>query len=522
MTSRRVDSKSSARIIEITHKPPGIGTKAKTMQLSLFSGVSESSLLTSVRSYFLLAPDVAFHLTDGSNIVTPLRTSSTAVPITIQQPLAPAFANAPPASDTLGIQVASKVEHVADEIETFEEFPNGKHSSTVRVNASNVDEVEDDFLHVGWATKVSGQKKDKKNGRRSWTKLCLGNFECPESGCVFAMRPPKDKSKLAALKKTAKCRIHKRTLVYLSCKARCVFVKAAPVDGMVTLTRKHSGVHQHRHPPPARATPAAKRKFKQLVLASPGTAPHTLQVGSRSTKSVVSLHPAYSNLGTVSAQRRTVLKTKAVNNGFDGLKLWQDESPAQAAFISSGTSSLSAKDGHLFLQTVGMKAQLTELEGPIETDAIESLLDSPDNACVVFSTAFQPILLRVVPIAVCILFGKTKQHYYAYFKRLLADLPFNKDEDGALAWLGMTADFSDAQRQGFMTALEERLVESDISASPAEARVLAPTLLKVNTQHVVYCHTPLIRGVIFTSCAACTESRRHEQFRKTRKVSSEG
>jgi len=500
MTSKLPASGTATPTITVTFKPPGIGTTVKKNVFVLFPGLSDSSLMQSVRYAFGLAESTPVLLCNAAGQIVPLCSNTPpdsytlrtlAGPSTTVAVALPQVSMSTSASpvNTTSIKVSKQANESKSVVESsadhtpfaqFTEFPEGDCVTSAMAPSSraNDDGEQEEFLHLGWATIVSAQKHDRRTGRRSWTKKCLGNLECPVKGCDFAVRPAVNSKKRAA-QQGLKCRFHNRQLVSLACNAKCILTKSAPVDGQITYTRKHSGHHAHRHPPPARASPEAKRAFQAQVLASPSTSPHALQVGNRLSKPVTKLHAVYNNLGTVQAQRRQILKSRAVDDSFAGLKAWQDENKEQAAFIHPQSSSVSAKNGHIFLQLPGMKHQLSTLEGALETDAIESMIESPDNSCLVFSTAFQPELLRNVPVALCILFGRSSAHYYEYFAKLLQDIPFVLDSKGKLSWIGMTADFSDAQRLGFMQALEERLISANICATDAEAKKLAPNLLKV-------------------------------------------
>ncbi|KAG0042080.1 hypothetical protein BGZ83_000920, partial [Gryganskiella cystojenkinii] len=62
-----------------------------------------------------------------------------------------------------------------------------------------------------------------------------------------------------------------------------------------------------------------------------------------------------------------------------------------------------------------------------------------------------------------IVFGRTKEHYYRHFLVVVESLPFPSWDDFKAGFLGMTGDFSDAERLGFIMAVMDFYNISDES-----------------------------------------------------------
>ncbi|KAG0007304.1 hypothetical protein BGZ82_005467, partial [Podila clonocystis] len=60
---------------------------------------------------------------------------------------------------------------------------------------------------------------------------------------------------------------------------------------------------------------------------------------------------------------------------------------------------------------------------------------------------------RTMPVLISIMFGKSSEHYKQHFMVLFKGLPFKSWEEFQEGFVGMTCDFSEAERRGFEKAL---------------------------------------------------------------------
>ena len=71
--------------------------------------------------------------------------------------------------------------------------------------------------------------------------------------------------------------------------------------------------------------------------------------------------------------------------------------------------SFTPENGFVFLQHNLQRQLCGSFAGPIQTDAIESLISSPENCVLCVSSGFCETINRTVPLAATILFGKYRK-----------------------------------------------------------------------------------------------------------------
>ena len=106
-----------------------------------------------------------------------------------------------------------------------------------------------------------------------------------------------------------------------------------------------------------------------------------------------------------------------------------------------------------------MREVLREGASGLQTDTIEGVIHSTEYAGVAdvhFTTAFDRINCVWVPVLMSLIFGRTKAHYAAHFKKLFESYNTNNDWDSFQdAFTGVTIDWSAAEGSGFLDALLE-------------------------------------------------------------------
>jgi hypothetical protein len=177
------------------------------------------------------------------------------------------------------------------------------------------------------------------------------------------------------------------------------------------------GHHSHPAPPSIRPPPSAMNRFQQQVLNSPSTRPKQLLVGSHYTPSVTSIHPSLSHLDRMAHHRRQLLKIAQTNNSITDILAWQEKNPN---FIVA--SSLNTEDGFIFMQSPTQRELCKDFVGTIQTDALESFVNGPGNMVLCITSGYVERIGRCVPLAFCIILGKTELHYRKHFYYLFQHL----------------------------------------------------------------------------------------------------
>ena len=109
------------------------------------------------------------------------------------------------------------------------------------------------------------------------------------------------------------------------------------------------------------------------------------------------------------------------------------------------------------MQTQSMEQVLEQNTSGLQSDTLEGAiheLDCDGEVCIHFTSCFDPICDRWVPVLVSLLFGKSKEHFVQHWK------VFFECFDACQTWAdfensfwGVTMDWSDALGSAFLTCL---------------------------------------------------------------------
>lgn len=423
-------------------------------------------------------------------------TSTNDVPFLIQRPIPvrPTINIIPfeSVSTTDTIPVENKSDNDT-KIISFPEYPDG--DITIDMIAHSFD----DFGYTGWST--YHQSKWTSSVKQSTSKKlkCMGVLCCTYQDCGFVRRPSK---KYITTKEIATCRIHDTPLQHLECNATLIWKDYYTLNDtnqpVLHHSMTHRGVHGHPKPPPIRPPPSRQFELKQKVLHAPSTRPKQLLTGNPFTESVREIHPSLSNLDRLAYMRRSLLKEATVNASIMNIFEWQKKHPE---FITS--TSVSITDGHLFLQTDTQRILCTKFQGPIQTDAIESFVDGPENAVLCVSSGYIESLDRIVPLCFTIIFGKTEYHYRTHFNHLFKSLnmvlqtdideindpTLSQTSTRSLSWSCMVMDFSTAQHLAFLHEFKLAILQANKDIMDADAKLMA-------TSYVRGCQIHYFRSVV--------------------------
>jgi len=297
-------------------------------------------------------------------------------------------------------------------------------------------------------------------------------YKCPHCDFVERPRVPRKSHKKNDPPRPAqkKCITHKVTPELISCE--CIIKTQEVSTGWIVSCQ---GIHQHPKPPPITLNQDAYNEFAKWVKVGPGIKPKNLTVGNHTREGVgAAIHPALYNLDRTRYLRNKVLAGSSLPSSLDGIIAWAK----RVDFIQS--SSLGGKDGHICMQNKGMLKLLSEMASPMQTDSVHGfvyyhsdalpqsfLYESKDPALrskadysneeinITFTSIFDDVLGRTVPVLVSLLFGKTADHYKAHFLQLFESLQVSTFEEFEEKFKGTTADMSAAELGGFMQALRE-------------------------------------------------------------------
>jgi len=271
-------------------------------------------------------------------------------------------------------------------------------------------------------------------------------YKCPHCDFVERPRVPRKSHKKNDPPRPAqkKCITHKVTPELISCE--CIIKTQEVSTGWIVSCQ---GIHQHPRPPPITLNQDAYNEFAKWVKVGPGIKPKNLTVGNHTREGVgAAIHPALYNLDRTRYLRNKVLAGSSLPSSLDGIIAWAK----RVDFIQS--SSLGGKDGHICMQNKGMLKLLSEMASPMQTDSVHGfvyyhsdalpqsfLYESKDPALrskadysneeinITFTSIFDDVLGRTVPVLVSLLFGKTADHYKVHFLQLFESLEVSTFEE---------------------------------------------------------------------------------------------
>ncbi len=368
--------------------------------------------------------------------------------ISVEKGLISSSSFLPHTVEVLPLQLLSKVPNI-DFNQSRQEYPNG--NVTYKLTVPEVDSCTE-LGYVGWAMFVYSHNKAKDGSRKTVIKKCMGIYKCSVDMCSFTERPKvprgsKVKSSLP-FPSVTQCLKHHQKLVHCPCDAT---MKSTFVDGQVLL--QHIGIHNHARPHPIRPSYEARKGFEQIVNTAPEVRPQQLLIGTSSRNSLQEIHPSYNNLDRIAHLR---MKTKRIATYLSSTmgSLANYEKSLQLKLFDS--VSVSAEDGHIIMCTEVMKKEITENYFCMQTDSIEGFVVDEDitSPNVTMTSTYNLVLDRTVPLLVSILFGKTEMHYKKHFLSLLHILDYKTFSEFSEKFPGMVADFSDAERLGFRSAVQ--------------------------------------------------------------------
>ena len=109
------------------------------------------------------------------------------------------------------------------------------------------------------------------------------------------------------------------------------------------------------------------------------------------------------------------------------------------------------------MQTPHMQSVLQNSLSASHTNSVEGLLYDPNlpSANLAITSTFFGVHEKCVATMYGILFGKSCKQYQHYFKNLLIDLNYRDIYDFSTNCMGMVCDFSEAERIGFESVLQQ-------------------------------------------------------------------
>ena len=328
--------------------------------------------------------------------------------------------------------------------------------------------------YIGYAICQYTTDKSKKQGVTTRKFYCLGVFQCPAKGCQFVSRPGTPWHIFCGSEprppRRSLCVHHPNLeLEWIPCNGGRVETKNGTWPCLITVKTNggmvnvcHQGIHNHKRPPVASPSPAAQEAFKTIVRNNPELTARKLMVGSQGRPAVDTLDDAYADASRVYRERKKLLhplEDKApigVRSGMAALlQLLEDIKGAHKEdFLLD--FKLTGNVKIITLQSNYMKTVLHEHSSSLQSDTMEGVILEPDwngSMSIHFTSQYDQVIQRWVPVLASIIFGRTKADYALHWKTLLGLYPANTWGDFASVFPGVTVDWSDALGSSFLDAM---------------------------------------------------------------------
>ena len=244
---------------------------------------------------------------------------------------------------------------------------------------------------------------------------------------------------------------------------------------------QHTWGNTTTHAPPiTKPSPEALQELAEAVKTNPAAGPAKLRIGVPGRKPMPEVSDAFLNQDRLAHYRRKVSQQQ-ISQKSDGIRTttaalfdFARELPVQ--FFKD--ISLDPNSMVITMQTPSMEELLRKNCSAIQSDTLEGAVHDVDfdgEIAIHFTSCFDPICDRWVPVLVSIIFGKSHRHYFKHWQAFFAC--FNhitswKQFEGE--FYGVTIDWSDALGSSFLEALctfSQRFDDGHISEEQAHSFV---------------------------------------------------
>ena len=341
----------------------------------------------------------------------------------------------------------NKYQTLDDPAENLENlFPDGTTSFLLSKDG-------DDSIPVfGWKF-MTHNKKKLKYGSCVY-KICLGVFKCPK--CEFVRPPiqPKSKNKHAippAPKE--KCPLHMEDdLVHISCSCSMTIIDIG--DNWQV---NHLGKHNHQRPPwTGKLDKTSQKKLEAFIMSNTDVTPSQLRMGNVMRNPASEIHSSLGNMDKLKHERNKVLKKYNAKTQSSLANFINFGGEAPLNFLRA--HDLLGTNPHIIFMDDEMEKLLLEANTCLETDSVEGFIEEPaikKNINVTFTSGYDALLDRWVPLCISILFGKTEADYKNHCKEVFKSYKVGSWKEFKTLFPGNVCDMSDALRKSFFSTMKD-------------------------------------------------------------------
>ena len=336
--------------------------------------------------------------------------------------------------------------------------------------------------HLAHCLRSFDYYRNKTTGEISRKWWCVGVMKCPVQGCTFVKKPYKPKSSKIGSQPFApsnsgiderECPAHNRRVEWIQCTGSnhpetgesqpCIVVAVKKRNGETVV--HHKGKHNHPFVPDDRPSPAAIQNLENLVRANPNVGAARLAMGTEFSPSLSDQHPAWHNTDRVRELRKHILQKDGLRFA-TGANIQRFRELDMEYFVLEDFTNMFSKSSPtiITMQSPYMRDVLQEASAGFQSDTIEGIIRDPNYVASTvdlhFTTGFDRITGRWVPVLISIVFGRSKESFVPHWDALLAyAIP---EEQEITTWEafknhfpGVTCDWSQALGQSYLEVLEQ-------------------------------------------------------------------
>ena len=349
-------------------------------------------------------------------------------------------------------------------------YPNGN----IHFIANPSDIKSNGIPHFAHCLRQFHTFRSKTTGETTRKWWCCGVMQCPVEGCLYLRKPYQSKSaKIGSPPNPPsgyderKCQVHNQVLDWLPCSggennSPCIITATQKSNGETHVA--HKGVHNHPFVPDYNPSPSARNQMENLIRTNPTAGAATLAMGNQFLPKPADQHEAWSNVDRIRDFRKKFLQTEGMRFA-TGANMQRFLELDMEYFVLDNYTRLFAKNepNIITMQSPYMREVLQEATAGFQSDTIEGIIRDPNyyasTVDLHFTTGYDRITDRWVPVLISIIFGRTKQSYSQHWQAL-----FNLagERENITSWSdfqdhfsGVTCDWSQALGQSYLETLQD-------------------------------------------------------------------
>ena len=313
-----------------------------------------------------------------------------------------------------------------------------------------------------WCLCTSNSYKTRKNSFKSVWKNCFGVYCC--SKCNFKEKPTnhkttnKKKGCVPAQSKHQTCPVCVvGDITLITCNMSVIWK-----EQLNHWTGEFVGKHAHPVPPHSGRLPdLAQQKLDEFFKVNGSESVQQMILNKDHRSAISIIHPSLHNMNKIHyLKKKAAYKFPQKCSIGDAVAYFTDLSNSLGPMGDIlKSNSVHPRNAHLTMIDHEASQLIASNNFPFQTDYVHDFIDDSSYSChtqkddeinVTFTSTFDGLLQRAVPVVISIMFGKTSEHYKAHFMAFFKCQNIYKTYKQFLdEFSGNTCDFSDAERSGF-------------------------------------------------------------------------